>query len=200
MYDAEYGRAIAQVNVSTKSGSNKVRGTAFEFLRNSRLDAKNYFDRPTDPIPPFKRNQYGFTFSGPVVLPKIVDGRNKLFFMANFEGLRENKALTQNPSLPLTAWRTGDFSNLRDASGALIPIYDPATRVFDAAGNVLQAPTAFNEGKYASINLLCTPVKNVMIGGEFQWAQRKNLNDFKPNDYRVQFSFKYSFSAKVTGE
>jgi len=143
LFDAEYGRAIAQVNVSTKSGSNRVRGTAFEFLRNSRLDAKNYFDRPNDPIPPFKRNQYGFTFSGPVVLPKIVDGRNKLFFMANFEGLRENKALTQTPSLPLTAWRTGDFSNLRDASGALIPIYDPATRVFNAAGDVLQAPTAF---------------------------------------------------------
>jgi Carboxypeptidase regulatory-like domain len=143
LFDAEYGRAIAQVNVSTKSGSNKVRGTAFEFLRNSRLDAKNYFDRPTDPIPPFKRNQYGFTLSGPVVLPKVVDGRNKLFFMANFEGLRENKSLTATPSLPLTAWRTGDFSNLRDSSGALIPIYDPATRVFDAAGNVLQAPTAF---------------------------------------------------------
>ena len=60
LFDAEYGRAIAQVNVSTKSGSNKVRGTAFEFLRNSTLDAKNYFDRPTDPIPPFKRNQYRF--------------------------------------------------------------------------------------------------------------------------------------------
>src|SRR2546425_2502409 len=143
IFDAEYGRAIAQVNVSTKSGSNKVRGTAFEFLRNSRLDAKNYFDKASAPIPPFKRNQYGFTLSGPVVLPKVVDGRNKLFFMANWEGLRENKALTQTPSLPLTAWRAGDFSRLRDASGNLIPIYDPATRVFDAAGNVLQAPTPF---------------------------------------------------------
>jgi hypothetical protein len=108
LFDAEYGRAIAQVNVSTKSGSNKVRGTAFEFLRNSRLDAKNYFDRPADPIPPFKRNQYGFTLSGPVVLPKIVDGRNKLFFMANFEGLRENKALTQTPSLPARRQRRPD--------------------------------------------------------------------------------------------
>ncbi len=143
LFDAEYGRAIAQVNVSTKSGSNKVRGTAFEFLRNSRLDAKNYFDKASDPIPPFKRNQYGFTLSGPVILPKVVDGRNKLFFMANWEGLRETKSLTQNPSLPLTAWRAGDFSGLRDASGNLIPIYDPATRVFDAAGNVLQAPTPF---------------------------------------------------------
>ena len=115
----------------------------FEFLRNSSLDAKNYFDRASDPIPPFKRNQYGFTLSGPVVLPKVIDGRNRLFFMVNWEGLRENKSLTQTPSLPLTAWRTGDFSGLRDASGNLIPIYDPATRVFDAAGNVLQAPTPF---------------------------------------------------------
>jgi hypothetical protein len=143
LFDAEYGRAIAQVNVSTKSGSNRFRGTVFEFLRHSSLDAKNFFDRQDLPIPPFKRNQYGFTLSGPVVLPKIVDGRNRLFFMFNWEGLRENKALTQSPSLPLTAWRTGDFSGLRDASGNLVPIYDPATRVFDAAGNVLQAPTPF---------------------------------------------------------
>ena len=122
LFDAEYGRAVAQVNVSTKSGSNQFRGTVFEFARHSSLDAKNFFDRPDLPIPPFKRNQYGFTLSGPVVLPKIVDGRNRLFFMFNWEGLRENKALTQTPSLPLTAWRTGDFSGLRDASGNLIPI------------------------------------------------------------------------------
>src|SRR6185436_12671369 len=85
LFDAEYGRAIAQVNVSTKSGSNRFRGTVFEFLRHSSLDAKNFFDRQDLPIPPFKRNQYGFTLSGPVVLPKIVDGRNKLFFMFNWE-------------------------------------------------------------------------------------------------------------------
>jgi len=70
LFDAEYGRAIAQVNVSTKSGSNAFRGTVFEFLRHSSLDAKNFFDRQDLPIPPFKRNQYGFTLSGPVVLPR----------------------------------------------------------------------------------------------------------------------------------
>src|SRR5947208_201433 len=143
IFGAEYGRAIAQVNVSTKSGSNKVRDTQFELLRNAALAAKNYYERPSDPIPPFRRNQYGFTVSGPVTVPKVVDGRNRLFFMFNWEGLRETKSLTQTPSLPLTAWRAGDFSGLRDASGNLIPIYDPATRVFDAAGNVLQAPTPF---------------------------------------------------------
>ncbi len=137
LFDAEYGRAIAQVNVSTKSGTNQFHATLFHFLRNSALDAKNYFDRPDpEPIPPFKRNQYGLTVDGPVVLPKLINGRDRLFFLFNWEGLRERKALTRTPSLPLTAWRSGDFSG-----GATI--YDPATRVFDAAGNVIQAPTPF---------------------------------------------------------
>ena len=143
IFGAEFGRAIAQINASTKSGTNQFHGTVFEFLRNSALDAKNYFDPKNQPIPPFKRNQYGMTVGGPVIIPKLIDGRNKLFFMFNWEGLRERKALTARPSVPLTAWRTGDFSNLRNASGALIPIYDPATRRFDAAGNVIQAPTPF---------------------------------------------------------
>jgi len=143
LFDAEYGRAVAQVNVSTKSGSNRLRGSGFEFLRNSALDAKNYFDRAADPIPPFRRNQYGGTVGGPIVVPKIVDGRNRLFFMFNWEGLRETKSLTSTPSLPLSAWRAGDFSGLRDGAGNLITIYDPATAVFDAAGNVIQAPRPF---------------------------------------------------------
>jgi Carboxypeptidase regulatory-like domain len=197
LFDAEYGRAIAQVNVSTKSGSNKVRGTAFEFLRNSRLDAKNYFDRPNDAIPPFKRNQYGFTVSGPVVLPKVVDGRNKLFFMANFEGLRENKSLTQNPSLPLTAWRTGDFSGLRDASGNLIPIYDPATAVFGATGNVLQAPTAF-PGNIIPANRI-HPVSQKLMSGYWPLATQQAVGpNFVNNEARQvnadQFTYRLDFT------
>ncbi len=137
LFDAEYGRAIAQVNVSTKSGTNQFHATLFHFLRNSALDARNFFDRPDpEPIPPFKRNQYGLTVDGPVAIPKLFNGRDRLFFLFNWEGLRERKALTQTPSLPLTAWRSGDFSG-----GATI--YDPRTRVFDAAGNVIQAPTPF---------------------------------------------------------
>jgi Carboxypeptidase regulatory-like domain/TonB dependent receptor-like, beta-barrel len=137
LFAAEYGRAVAQVNVSTKSGTNQLHGTLFEFLRNSALDAKNYFDRPTAKIPAFKRNQYGFAVGGPVMLPKVVNGKDKLFFLANFEGLRERKGLTQTISVPLAAERQGDFSGNPNI------IYDPATRVFDAAGLVIQAPTAF---------------------------------------------------------
>jgi hypothetical protein len=137
LFDAEYGRAIAQINVSTKSGTNQFHGTLFEFLRNSALDAKNYFDRVDRPIPPFKRNQYGATVGGPVYLPKLLNGKDRLFFLFNWEGLRERKALTQTINVPLAAERNGDFS----ASG--VTVFDPATRVFDAAGNVTQAPTPF---------------------------------------------------------
>ena len=162
LFDAEYGRAIAQVNASTKSGTNQLRGSVFEFLRDSKFDAKNYFDPKDRPIPPFKRNQYGLTVGGPVVIPKVVNGKNRLFFMFNWEGLRERKSLTASPSVPLTAWRTGDFSQLRDAGGNLIPIYDPATRVFDAAGNVIQAPTAF-AGNIIPANRI-HPVSRQLVG------------------------------------
>jgi hypothetical protein len=196
IFDAEYGRAIAQVNVSTKSGSNKVRGTGFEFLRNSAFDAKNYFDTPTDPIPPFKRNQYGFTLSGPVVVPKVVNGRNKLFFMVNWEGLRENKSLTQTPSLPLTAWRSGDFSGLRDVNGNLIPIYDPATRVFDAAGNVLRAPTPF-PGNIIPANQI-QPVSRKLLAYFPLPSQEVAGGNFVNNEARVvnadQFTYRLDFT------
>jgi carboxypeptidase family protein len=173
LFDAEYGRAIAQVNVSTKSGTNQFHGTLFEFLRNSALDAKNYFDRPNEPIPPFKRNQYGATVSGPVILPKI-NGRDRLFFLFNWEGLRERKALTGTPSLPLKAWRGGDFSAalggplcsntagqtgvcgggfatpifVTDTKGNRVQqregmIFDPSTRVFNAPGDVIGMPRQF---------------------------------------------------------
>ena len=135
IFGAEFGRAVAQINASTKSGTNAFHGTVFEFVRNAKMDSKNFFDPKDKPIAPFSRNQYGATIGGPVL-------SNKLFFMFNWEGLREKKSLTSNASLPLTAWKAGDFSNLRDASGNLIVIYDPATAVFDAAGNVVRAPTA----------------------------------------------------------
>src|SRR6266571_5244465 len=196
LFDAEYGRAIAQVNVSTKSGSNQLRGTAFEFLRNSALDAKNFFDRAEDPIPPFKRNQYGFTLSGPVMLPRVVNGRNRLFFMVNWEGLRENKSLTQTPSVPLSAWRNGDFSGLRDGSGNLIPIYDPATRVFDAAGNVLQAPTAF-PGNIVPANRI-HPVSQKLLAYFPRPSQEVTGPNFVNNEARQvnadQFTYRLDFT------
>ncbi len=130
LFQAEYGRAISQVNVSMRSGTNDLHGSLFEFLRNARLDAKNYFDRPSDPIPPFKRNQFGATVGGPVMIPKLVHGRDRLFFFFDWESLRERKALTRTGLLPVAVERSGDFSAFSRT------IYDPNTRAytFNAAG------------------------------------------------------------------
>ncbi|MBM3776559.1 MAG: carboxypeptidase regulatory-like domain-containing protein, partial [Acidobacteria bacterium] len=123
LFPAEYGRGTSQVNVTTRTGTNAFHGSVFEFVRNAKFDAKNFFDRPAAPIPPFKRNQFGAVVGGPVV-------RDKVFFMANFEGLRERKALTQVATVPVVPQRAGDFSGFR-------PVYDPASRVFNAAGQVV---------------------------------------------------------------
>ncbi|HYZ84213.1 MAG TPA: TonB-dependent receptor [Bryobacteraceae bacterium] len=125
LFSAEYGRAIAQVNVSTKSGTNSFHGTAFEFLRNSYFDAKNYFARGDQPNPPFKRNQFGGTLGGPIL-------RNKLFFLFNYEGLRERKAITLTGQMPPANYRTGDFSFLGRQ------IRDPQTGQ-PFAGNIIPA-------------------------------------------------------------
>jgi hypothetical protein len=135
IFQAEYGRAIAQINVSTKSGGNQVHGAVFEFLRNSALDAKNYFDRGNLPIPPFKRNQFGATISGPVVLPKF-DGRNRMFWMFSYEGLRERKALTATGVVPPAAQRAGNFQGINN----LTQIFDPLTRVLQNGAITSQQP------------------------------------------------------------
>jgi hypothetical protein len=189
LFDAEYGRAIAQVNVSTKSGTNQFHATLFHFLRNSALDAKNYFDRPNEPIPPFKRNQYGLTASGPVVVPKLYNGRDRFFFLFNWEGLRERKALTATPSLPLTAWRNGDFSGLAT-------IYDPRTRGFDAAGNVTSAPTPFANNRIPE-NRIHPVSKKLLAFYPLPQAERTGSNFVNNEARRIdadQYTYRFDFT------
>src|SRR5206468_1529877 len=86
IYPAEFGREASQINVSTKPGTNDYHGAVFEFLRNSALDAKPYDFIGTNPAKaPFRWNQYGFTLGGPIRIPKLFNGKNRLFFMSNFE-------------------------------------------------------------------------------------------------------------------
>lgn len=113
IYPAEFGRATSQVNASTKAGTNEYHGALFEFIRNDKLDAKPYaFTNSPPPKSPFKWNQYGFTLGGPVWIPKLFNGRNRLFFMSNFEGFRERQSNTGLFSVPSLAMRNGNFSEL----------------------------------------------------------------------------------------
>jgi len=126
IYPAEFGRGTAQVNISTKSGTNDFHGTAYEFLRNAKLDAKNYaFTAARPPKDPFKWNQFGFTLGGPVWVPKLFNGKNKLFFMTNYEWFRQRRNVQAVFTLPVAPTRTGDFSSRPFGT---LGIYDPATR------------------------------------------------------------------------
>ena len=123
-YAAEFGRSMGSVvNVSLKSGTNDLHGTAFEFLRNEKLDAKNYFDPVDRPKPPFKRNQYGLSLGGPVWIPKLFNGRNRVFFFGDFEQGKVRESSTTTSTLPTARMRTGDFGEL-PANRQLL---DPAT-------------------------------------------------------------------------
>jgi hypothetical protein len=130
IYPAEFGRQATQINVSTKPGTNQYHGTLFEFLRNDKLDAKNYGFGTERVKDPFKWNQYGFTLGGPVWIPKLFNGKDRLFFMGNYEAFRQRRNVIGRFNLPETALRTGNFS------GLATPIYDPLTRTVDAEGRI----------------------------------------------------------------
>jgi hypothetical protein len=120
---AEYGRAGgAVIVISTKSGSNNFHGSAYEFLRNSSLDAKNFFDRPDEKIPPFRQNQFGASLGGRLI-------RDRSFLFMDYEGQREVVGQTQVNTVPTAQMKTGDFR------GA-IPngIFDPLTTTTSPLG------------------------------------------------------------------
>jgi hypothetical protein len=151
IYPAEFGRGATQVNISTKSGTNDYHGTLFYFLRNDKLDAKNYaFTTARPPKDPFKWNQFGFTLGGPVSVPKLFNGKNRLFFMANYEWFRQRRNVQAVSSLPTAAMQGGDFTDVVTTPNNSLrtqAIYDPATRVvvngvntaLPFAGNIIPA-------------------------------------------------------------
>ena len=100
-YSAEYGKTSGGVvNAITRSGTNQIHGSAYEFVRNSALDARNFFDDPTQPIPPYKRNQFGGAVGGPIV-------KNRTFFFADYEANRSNKGISTVATVPSVIARTG---------------------------------------------------------------------------------------------
>src|SRR6202165_176716 len=126
-YEADYGKTSGGVvNAITRSGTNQIHGSAYEFLRNSKLDAKNYFDDPTQPIPSFKRNQFGGTVGGPIV-------KDHTFFFADFEGIRQSKGITTVATVPSAAARGGTLCSSPDPGSSCTPTpvsVDPAAQAY----------------------------------------------------------------------
>jgi hypothetical protein len=116
-YSAEYNRGGAFFNATTKSGTNRFHGGVFEFIRNDALDARNYFALTRQTL---KRNQFGGDIGGPVLIPHLYNGRDRTFFLLDYEGQRLRQGLVFNNIVASLAKRQGNFSG-----GT--PIYDPLT-------------------------------------------------------------------------
>ena len=154
-YSAEFSQAGGALNATTKSGSNQFHGALFEFVRDDRFDARNFFARETEEL---KRHQFGGTIGGPML-------RNRTFFFASYEGMRERQGLVFNNVVPTAAMKTGNFS------GSSRVIYDPLTRQ-PFPGNVIPASRLSPQALYFAGFV---PDPNTTTG-TFAWAPVRELD------------------------
>jgi len=127
-YSAQYGTSPVQLNVATRSGSNAIHGSAYDFVRNTVFNARDPF--AVERLP-YHENQLGGTIGGPVYFPKIYNGKNRTFFFFSYENTRNPVTSAALPSMPPAAMRNGDFSSLLPGT----VIYDPTTYNASLPGN-----------------------------------------------------------------
>ena len=106
-YTAEYGFSANQINIISRGGTNDFHGALFEFDRNNAFDARSFFQAG---IPPLRQNQFGFVATGPIYIPKLYNGRNKTFFMANYEGTRRREGTDFFGVVPSPSELAGQFT------------------------------------------------------------------------------------------
>jgi hypothetical protein len=206
-YNAEFGRAAGAVlNATVKSGTNQLHGDVWEFLRNDVLDANDYFlNQGGSPRPVFRRNQFGFTLGGPVIIPHLYKGNNKTFFFGDYEGTRSAQGNTQVGTVPTAAERASGYTNFSDlitlqngnnkadASGKVYPlgtILDPATTTpygssyvrTPISGNMIPAGR-LDSSATAILNLLPAPRTSTLANNYI--TAPTNVDTYNNFDIRV---------------
>lgn len=143
-FSARYGLVQGAISYNMRSGTNKLHGDGFLIDRNSVFDSAGFFptnfDSAGHPIAPVdSETDWGGTIGGPVVLPKLYNGRNKTFFLGSIDIFNKNQGITTVGTVPTSAMKQGDFTKFVDATGKQIPIYDPLTGKQFQCSNVLNA-------------------------------------------------------------
>jgi len=156
-FKAEYGHAGGgSFTFVSKSGTNQYHGNAYEFARNEKFDANTFFFNATGRKRPVrKQHDFGATFGGPVWIPKFYRGRDRTFFFFSWEAFRDRSVPSFAPTtIPLAEMYGGDFSNWKTQTGALIPIFDPATTAAEQGGRFTRMPFAGNRiptGRFSTV-------------------------------------------------
>ncbi len=165
---AEIGHGAAGfTNVVTKSGTNQVHGSIFEFVRNAAFDARNFFDHPSiaDPgrIPPFVRNEFGFTNGGPVVIPKLYDGRGKTFYFGEYQGFRQVLGTTQVFAVPTAAERQGVDTTTFPGDTLIVPVSPAIAPLLNRYPLPNNPGGAFGDRTYAASSKVATDTDQFSI-------------------------------------
>jgi hypothetical protein len=182
---AEIGHGAASyTNVVSKSGSNQIHGSVFEFVRNAAFDARNYFDHASladnfRRIPPFVRNEFGFANGGPVVLPHVYDGRDRTYYFGEYQGFRQVLGTTQVIPVPTASERQGidtltfpdgttDTLTVSPVSSAVLPVLNAYPMPNDPAG-------VFGDRTYATSSKVYTRTDQFSIRVDHRISAKAEL-------------------------
>jgi len=192
-YSAEYGRDVGQISVTTKSGTNNLHGSVYDAFQNAGMNANAPYDIYQGvPRSAYHSNQYGFTVGGPVYIPKVFNGRNKLFFFASFERWRKVGVQQITDYVPTDAERGnpalgfpgGDFSswlqlcpNYPDTTNCKYVIYDPTT--YNPATGLR---TPFPGNKISS-QILATPASQIAMSYLSHFPEPNGYSSSEPGDF-----------------
>lgn len=177
-FDAQQGRtAGGSVDVAVRSGTNEFHGTAYEFVRNDVFSANNFFsNREGRPRQARRYNRYGGTVGGPVLLPKVYNGRDKTFFFVSYERIRPITPNFETLTVPNEAFRNGDFSSLLNRATPLY-VYDPSTARREGA-RVIRDPVQCN----GRINVICPDRISPIARNYLSYLPLPNTNLASPTD------------------
>jgi len=177
---AEFGHGAASfTNVITKSGTNQVHGSFFEFARNAAFDARNYFDHKSvadeHRIPPFVRNEFGFTNGGPVVIPHLYDGRNRTFYFGQYQGFRQVLGTTQVFPVPTVPERQGIDTETFPGDTLTIPVNPAIVPVLDHYPLPNDPNGAYGDRTYAASSKIYTRTDQFSIRIDHRLSDKATL-------------------------
>jgi hypothetical protein len=187
-YSAQYGRDVGQISVTTKSGTNSIHGSVYDTFQNSGMNANNPYSIFQDiPRSAYHQNQYGFTIGGPVYIPKVFNGKNKAFFFASFERLRNSGLTAFSAYVPTAADLAGNFSpwlagapagfNASQCNGT--PTSEPSVCQY-----VIYDPTSYNATSNSRTPFPNNQVSAAVLGTPSSQIALNYLSHFpKPNGY-----------------
>ncbi len=182
LYSADVGRnSGAVIDVISKSGTNQLHGSLFEFLRNSDVDARTYFNAAGTSFPAFRLNQFGGSLGGPVVIPKVYHGKDKTFFFVDYEGFRNSVQIFERGNIPTLRmrhrrlWRiASEYAHLRPA---------------DDRGQTLQSLAIFYALRFPTTSFLRTaliPIAFKMINAYPTPTSTARLNNYSQARIQIQ--------------